>query len=67
MSMSKFLGSSLVFSSALLIKKPFKLPAYCEEKSGAEQQASDLDKIFASHEGGMPPDPEELQEMLMKA
>jgi hypothetical protein len=42
------------------------LPAECEDKSATEKAAKDLDTIFAA-EGGMPPDPEEIQEMLMKA
>jgi len=33
-----------------------------------EQSVQDLDKIFSeASEGGLPPDPEEMQELLMKA
>lgn len=41
--------------------------AECEERTAAEKAATDLDQIFAAQDGGMPPDPEEIQEMLMKA
>jgi len=52
----------------LLTKRNQNLRAECETKpTAAEQGAKDLDQIFASAEGGMPPDPEEIQEMLMKA
>ena len=44
------------------------MKAECEGgQTGAEKGAQDLDQIFANTEGGMPPDPEEIQEMLMKA
>ena len=41
----------------------------CEDKgsASAEKGAKDLDAIFASAEGGIPPDPEEIQELLLKA
>lgn len=66
---SKALASSLLFSNTLLLNNHFKkmeVSTLCEDKN--EQAAADLDKIFAAaSEGGMPPDPEEIQEMLMKA
>jgi hypothetical protein len=36
--------------------------------TNAEQGAADLEKIFSeASEGGLPPDPEEIQELLLKA
>lgn len=66
---SKLFAASLLFpSSLLMMKKDRELKAECEGgSSGAEKGAQDLDQIFAGQEGGMPPDPEEIQEMLMKA
>jgi hypothetical protein len=66
---NKIFASSLLLSNTLLIAKTTKLspqPAECEDKSATEKAAKDLDTIFGA-EGGMPPDPEEIQEMLMKA
>jgi hypothetical protein len=51
-----------------LFKK--QLIAKCEEKkpsAAAQQGADDLEKILSGAEGGIPPDPEEIQELLMKA
>lgn len=65
---SKIFASSLLLgNSVLLMKRDQTVRAECAEGSGAEKGAQDLDQIFASTEGGMPPDPEEIQEMLMKA
>ena len=61
---NKFIASSLLVSNSIMLAKS-KAKAECEEK-GAEKGAADLDKIFAEA-GGIPPDPEEIQEMLMKA
>lgn len=61
----KVLGGSLLTNS-LLMAKNNKLRAECENKSGVEDAASDLDKIFASSDG-MPPDPEEIQAIMLKA
>jgi hypothetical protein len=68
-----FSGSKLflpiLLSSGSLLKKQ-QMSAECEDSSkAAEQGAADLDKIFgqAAAEGGIPPDPEEIQELLMKA
>ena len=65
---------SKIAATALLLSNPYTFSKFnkfsraeCEQKSSAEQGASDLDKIFAGADGGMPPDPEEIQEMLMKA
>ena len=44
--------------------------AQCEEKqpSAATQQgADDLERIMSGAEGGIPPDPEEIQELLARA
>jgi hypothetical protein len=42
--------------------------ASCDGESAAAQKgADDLEKILAGTEGGLPPDPEEIQELLMKA
>ena len=67
---SKLFASSFLFSSSLLAlnqKKP--KVAECEPSKAVENSAADLDAIFAAaaSEGGMPPDAEEIQEMLMKA
>ena len=63
---NKFIASSFLISNSIaLAKNKASSRAECEEK-GAEMGASDLDKIFAEA-GGIPPDPEEIQEMLMKA
>lgn len=67
---SKAFASSLLFSNTLLLnnhlKKKMDVTTLCEDKN--EQAAKDLDAIFAAaNDGGMPPDPEEIQEMLMKA
>lgn len=65
---SKIFASSLLLSNSLIyMKRLNNNTAECEERTGAEKGASDLDQIFANTEGGMPPDPEEIQEMLMKA
>lgn len=63
---NKFIASSFLISNSLMLaKNRVAMKAECESK-GADQAASDLDKIFAEA-GGIPPDPEEIQEMLMKA
>ena len=63
---NKFITSSFLISNSLMLaKNRCQVKAECEEK-GAEKGASDLDRIFAEA-GGIPPDPEEIQEMLMKA
>lgn len=44
--------------------------AQCEDKqpsAAAQQGADDLERIMSGAEGGMPPDPEEIQELLMRA
>lgn len=67
---SKYTATSLILSNSFLIAKSFKSkPALCEEKpkTQAEKGAQDLDAIFASQEGGLPPDAEEIQEMIMRA
>jgi hypothetical protein len=65
---SKFITSSVLFANSLFAFKPINKygKAECEDKA-AEKSANDLDAIFASQEGGMPPDPEEIQEMMMRA
>ena len=51
--------------NGVLFKKQL---AACEGESAAAQKgADDLEKILAGTEGGIPPDPEEIQELLMKA
>jgi len=66
MFLSKFTASTLLFSStSFAISKKYNKQAFAEEKSAAEKSAQDLDAIFA--QGGVPPDPEELQEMILKA
>lgn len=66
---SKLFASTLLFPTTMLLAKREHLPkAECEGGStNAEKGAQDLDQIFANADGGMPPDPEEIQEMLMKA
>ena len=73
---TKIFASSLLISNSLLLSKQGKFSrtnfaAECEEKkpTAAEKSAQDLDAIFAAaqSESGMAPDPEEIQEMLMKA
>lgn len=65
---TKIFASSLLLSTTFLNKRDLrKISAECAEQTGAERAAQDLDSIFANAEGGMPPDPEEIQEMLMKA
>lgn len=67
---SKFATTSFLFSNSYFLSKSFKTPqAQCENKTtaAAEKGAQDLDAIFASTEGGIPPDPEEIQEMILKA
>ena len=66
--------SSKLFASTFLVggasyKSLLAKQAECEPSNAAEQGAADLDKIFgqAAAEGGIPPDPEEIQELLMKA
>jgi hypothetical protein len=70
---------SKVFASLLIttttsaaLKKQQSMIAQCAEKepaSGAQQGADDLDKILGSamSEGGLPPDPEEMQEIFARA
>lgn len=42
--------------------------AACDgESEAAKRGADDLEKILAGTEGGIPPDPEEIQELLMRA
>lgn len=44
--------------------------AQCEDKqpsAAAQQGADDLERIMSGAEGGIPPDPEEIQELLMRA
>ena len=66
MFLNKFIASSLLLSNSIMLAKNRQpLKAQCEDKAAAKA-ASDLDKIFAEA-GGIPPDPEEIQEMLMKA
>lgn len=63
---NKLIGSSFLISNSLVLaKQKAQVKAECENKN-AEQSANDLDKIFAES-GGIPPDPEEIQEMLMRA
>ena len=67
---SKFITSSLLFTNSFFAYKSSNgvTPKNeCEDKTAAEKSANDLDAIFANQDGGMPPDPEEIQEMLMKA
>ena len=66
MFINKVIGSSLLFTNSYLLAKNTQVRAECENRTGVEQAASDLDKIFASADG-MPPDPEEIQEMMLKA
>lgn len=47
-----------------------QIVAQCEDKqpsAAAQQGADDLERIMSGAEGGMPPDPEEIQELLMRA
>lgn len=65
---SKIFASSLLLSTSFFSFKDQKtIKAECAEQTGAEKGVQDLDQIFAQADGGMPPDPEEIQEMLMKA
>jgi hypothetical protein len=64
MFISKVLGSSFFLTNSYLLAKNNSVRAECENKSSAEQAASDLERIFASADG-MPPDPEEIQEMML--
>lgn len=62
---NKIIGGSFLISNSILLAKNKRPAAECEGE-GAEKGAADLDKIFAEA-GGIPPDPEEIQELLMKA
>ena len=68
-----FLGSTLLMSTtstSFFKAQPLKSStAECApEMSAAEKGAADLDRILSqASEGGIPPDPEEIQELLMKA
>ena len=65
---SKVFTSSILLSNSLIfMRQNNQFKAECEERTAAEKAATDLDQIFAAQDGGMPPDPEEIQEMLMKA
>ncbi len=67
---SKLFASSFLFSNTLFVlnNKNKQKIAECEPSKAAEKSAQDLDAIFAAaNEGGMAPDPEEIQEMIMKA
>ena len=44
--------------------------AQCEDKqpsAAAQLGADDLERIMSGAEGGIPPDPEEIQELIMRA
>ena len=47
------------------MKQQRKLRAECAENQ-TEKQVEDLDKIFASNDG-LPPDQDEMMEMMLKA
>ncbi len=67
---SKFISSTFLLANSLSFLKDrnYHPKAECAgQQTGAEKGAQDLDQIFAAHDTGMPPDPEEIQEMLMKA
>lgn len=73
MFISKLAATGLFFSGAATAcqitnnKSRRIINAECEGNSANEQSVADLDKIFAGQDGGLPPDPEEIQEMIMKA
>ncbi len=69
-----FITTALLSSGgAAMVKKQQAqtVRSECAERgqTAAEQGAADLDQIFnaAAAEGGIPPDPEEIQELLLKA
>ncbi len=67
-----FATSILLTSTTSIFKKQNsgKINAECQDNKNAAAEAgvADLDKIFGeAAEGGIPPDPEEIQELLMKA
>jgi hypothetical protein len=66
MFISKVLGGSFLLTNSYHFAKNSPVRAECETRTGTEQAAADLDKIFAAADG-MPPDPEEIQEMMLKA
>jgi hypothetical protein len=60
--------STTVFLTGFHTKIFKQQMALCEDKKpteAAQQGADDLERIMS--EGGMPPDPEEIQEILMRA
>jgi len=68
---SKVFGSLLITTTTTAAFKKQSV-SQCAEKqpsAAAQQGAEDLDKILGSAmaEGGLPPDPEEIQELLLKA
>ena len=69
MFISKLAATGVLFSGSYQVSRSqnrFRR-AECEGNAAAEQGVTDLDKIFAGQEGGLPPDAEEIQEMIMKA
>ncbi len=62
--------TSVLFTTTSQINSALfkKQLASCDgESAAAIKGADDLEKILAGTEGGIPPDPEEIQELLMKA
>ena len=59
---SKIFTSTLLLSNTYLLtrKHQQEKQSECAGSDSAEKGAKDLDTIFASQEGGMPPDPEEI-------
>lgn len=69
MFLSRLAATGLLFSSASYIGQNSRQQpaAECEGSRTGEQSVEDLDKIFAGQDGGLPPDAEEIQEMILKA
>ena len=62
--------STSVFLTGMHTQLFKKQVALCEDKKpteAAQQGADDLERIMSGAEGGIPPDPEEIQELLMRA